>query len=169
MSPKSESLWENSDNFVNIHNQIVKNRSALKSECKDLSDQIDDNFWFVFLTFEKIIFFRWKEDMSNSTTVKTNNSVTICGVYPFRHVQLCTPICRNPAEFTTTFDLDCVCVYFDGKNVYGTDRYVRSVNTLTNFIPLKDISDRPRSARMIKYSLRGYDTVLYESCRHYPR
>lgn len=88
------------------------------------------------------------------------------GVHPFRHVQLCLPIVRTPEEFLWTFDLDCVSAFYDGSNVHAADRFVRSMNTMTNFVTLHDLRDRAIVSRIIKYTTRAFKTVIFEV--HHP-
>eukprot|EP01119_Soliformovum_irregulare_P023894 TRINITY_DN843_c2_g1_i3.p1 TRINITY_DN843_c2_g1~~TRINITY_DN843_c2_g1_i3.p1 ORF type:complete len:1021 (+),score=198.44 TRINITY_DN843_c2_g1_i3:113-3064(+) len=102
-------------------------------------------------------------------TYRSPNSVTIAGVYPIRHVQVCTPIIRNAEELVWSFDLDCVTAYYDGRTVRGTPRFIRSLNTLTNYVGPNDIKVPVRSNRIIKYMARGFQPVLFEVCKHIPR
>ncbi|KAJ3386052.1 hypothetical protein HDU84_001820 [Entophlyctis sp. JEL0112] len=102
-------------------------------------------------------------------TVRTTNSVTITGCHPVRHVQLMLPVVRAPEQVVYPFDLDCVTVFFDGSNVYATPRSLRSFNTRTNFVDRVSLQDRARCVRMMKYASRGFSTVAFEVCRHFPR
>ncbi|KAJ3213857.1 hypothetical protein HDU67_002358, partial [Dinochytrium kinnereticum] len=102
-------------------------------------------------------------------TVRTTNSITICGVHPIRHTQLMMMVVRSPEQVVYPFDLDCVAVYYDGDNVYATDRAMRSFNTRTNFVDVRSLADRARATRMVKYATRGFSTLVFETCRHTPR
>ncbi|KAJ1552025.1 hypothetical protein HK096_001582, partial [Nowakowskiella sp. JEL0078] len=102
-------------------------------------------------------------------TVRTNNSITICGMHPIRHTQLMLPVVHSPEEFQLSFDLDCVAVYWDGKNVFASERALRAFNTRTNFVTIADTKDRARVSRMCKYAFRGFQSLLFEVCRHRPR
>ncbi|KAJ3112951.1 hypothetical protein HK100_002148 [Physocladia obscura] len=102
-------------------------------------------------------------------TVRTTNSVTITGCHPVRHVQLMLPVVRCPEQVVYPFDLDCVSVFYDGSNVYATPRSLRSFNTRTNFVDRISLQDRSRCVRILKYCTRGFSTVAFEVCRHFPR
>ncbi|ORY45858.1 NAD(P)-binding protein [Rhizoclosmatium globosum] len=102
-------------------------------------------------------------------TVRTTNSITITGVHPVRHTQLMLPVVRAPEQVVYPFDLDCVTVYYDGTTVYATPRSLRAFNTRTNFVDTKSLQDRARCIRMLKYSTRGFNTLAFEICRHFPR
>ncbi|KAJ3123067.1 hypothetical protein HK098_002250 [Nowakowskiella sp. JEL0407] len=120
-------------------------------------------------------------------TVRTNNSITICGLHPMRHIQIMLPgifsqfqhsnvsnqclnaVVHSPEEFQLSFDLDCVAVFWDGTNVYASERAIRAYNTRTNFVTLSDTRDKARVSRMCKYAMRGFQTLIFEVCRHRPR
>ncbi|KAJ3105632.1 hypothetical protein HDU97_007839 [Phlyctochytrium planicorne] len=102
-------------------------------------------------------------------TVRTTNSVTICGAHPVRHTQLMMHAVRAPEQIVYPFDLDCVAVFYDGTNVYSTDRAMRSFNTQANFVDVRSLADRARALRMVKYATRGFSTMVFEICRHAPR
>ncbi|KAJ3277760.1 hypothetical protein HK104_003003, partial [Borealophlyctis nickersoniae] len=104
-----------------------------------------------------------------SPVLRTNNSVTVTGLHPVRHTQLMLPIVRAAEEVVLAFDLDCVAVYYDGTNVYATQRALRSFNTRTNMVDMISVRDRARAARMQKYTSRGFATMFFEVCRHWPR
>ncbi|KAJ3036708.1 hypothetical protein HK097_003768 [Rhizophlyctis rosea] len=55
-----------------------------------------------------------------AATVRTNNSITVTGVFPVRHTQLMLPVVRAAEEVVLPFDLDCVAVYWDGENVWAS-------------------------------------------------
>ncbi|KAJ3025701.1 hypothetical protein HDV00_012539, partial [Rhizophlyctis rosea] len=104
-----------------------------------------------------------------SATIRTNNSVTVTGLWPIRHTQLMLPVVRAAEEVVLPFDLDCVAVYWDGENVFASHRALRSFNTRTNFVDMTSLRDRARGVRMKKYTQRGFSTVFFETCRHHPR
>ncbi|KAJ3085829.1 hypothetical protein HK102_013796, partial [Quaeritorhiza haematococci] len=108
-------------------------------------------------------------NLKYAPTVRTANSITVCGLHPVRHVQLMLPVVHSPEEFMLSFDLDCVAVCFDGKNVWVSERALRAFNTRTNFVDVGSIQDRARVSRMTKYNLRGFNTMLFEVCKHQPR
>ncbi|KAJ3409266.1 hypothetical protein HDU80_002133 [Chytriomyces hyalinus] len=102
-------------------------------------------------------------------TVRTTNSITIAGYHPVRHTQLMLPVVRAAEQVVYPFDLDCVSVFYDGNNVYATPRALRSFNTRTNFVDTRCIQDRARCIRILKYATRGFSSLVFEICRHFPR
>ncbi len=51
-------------------------------------------------------------------------SVTLLGLYPFRHVQIVLRCYVSPAQVLMGFDIDCCCVAFDGRTVRACSIYV---------------------------------------------
>ncbi|KAJ3236084.1 hypothetical protein HDU81_011201 [Chytriomyces hyalinus] len=102
-------------------------------------------------------------------TVRTTNSITIAGCHPVRHTQLMLPVVRAAEQVVYPFDLDCVSVFYDGNKVYATPRALRSFNTRTNFVDTRCIQDRARCIRILKYATRGFSSLVFEICRHFPR
>jgi hypothetical protein len=76
----------------------------------------------------------------------SQHSVTLLGIYPFRHVQFVLRlyrwenfpevwlICRNISEVLIGFDVDCCSVGFDGKTVYAIPRSRRAINLKCEFL-----------------------------------
>ena len=62
-------------------------------------------------------------------------------------------------EIITGFDIDCCCVAFDGKEYYGTDRFLRSNN---NGVIIADPERQSTtySSRLYKYASRGFAIVI---------
>ncbi|PWY78097.1 ankyrin [Aspergillus sclerotioniger CBS 115572] len=91
-----------------------------------------------------------------TTTVRTENTVTIVSQYPTRHVQIVLRIYKSIAEILTGFDVDCACAAFDGKQVFVSPRALSSYITQINTI---DLSRRSPSYenRLSKYSHRGFE------------
>ncbi|KAI8619459.1 hypothetical protein BC830DRAFT_768787 [Chytriomyces sp. MP71] len=79
------------------------------------------------------------------------------------------PVVRAPEQVIYPFDLDCVAVFFDGQQVYATPRSLRALNTRCNFVDTHSLRDRARCVRMLKYATRGFGTLAFEVCRHFPR
>jgi ankyrin repeat protein len=94
--------------------------------------------------------------LTETTTVRTKNCITIASKYPIRHVQIVLRIYKSVSEILTGFDVDCSCVAYDGKQVYATPRAISALVTQINEI---DISRRSPSyeARLSKYSHRGFE------------
>ncbi|KAK7745490.1 hypothetical protein SLS53_002988 [Cytospora paraplurivora] len=94
--------------------------------------------------------------LSETTTVRTKNAITICSQYPTRHIQIVLRIYKNISEILTGFDIDCSGAAYDGKQVYCTPRALQSYITQINHI---DLSRRSPSFenRLSKYSHRGFE------------
>ncbi|KAK7719672.1 hypothetical protein SLS64_001851 [Diaporthe eres] len=92
--------------------------------------------------------------LTETTTVRTKNAITICSQYPTRHIQ-------NVSEILTGFDIDCSGAAYDGKQVYCTPRALQSYITQINHI---DLSRRSPSYenRLSKYSHRGFEVYWPE-------
>jgi ankyrin repeat protein len=95
--------------------------------------------------------------LTETTTIRTKNCITIASKYPVRHVQIVLRIYKSVSEILTGFDVDCSCVAYDGKQVFATPRAISALVTQTNEI---DLSRRSPSyeARLSKYSHRGFET-----------
>ena len=94
--------------------------------------------------------------LTETTTVRTKNAITICSQYPTRHIQIVLRIYKSVSEILTGFDIDCSGAAYDGKQVYCTPRALESYMTQINQI---DLSRRSPSYenRLSKYSHRGFE------------
>jgi hypothetical protein len=94
--------------------------------------------------------------MTETTTIRMKNAITIASKYPNRHVQIVLRIYKSLSEILTGFDVDCSCVAYDGKQVYGSPRAIVSLITQINRI---DLSRRSPSyeSRLSKYARRGFE------------
>lgn len=94
--------------------------------------------------------------LTETTTVRTKNAITICSQYPTRHIQIVLRIYKNVSKILTGFDNDCSGAAYDGKRVYCTPRALQSYITQINHI---DLSRRSPSYenRLSKYSHRGFE------------
>jgi hypothetical protein len=99
--------------------------------------------------------------LTETTTVRTKNAITICSQYPTRHIQIVLRIYKNVSEILTGFDIDCSGAAYDGKQVYCTPRALQSYITQINHI---DLSRRSPSYenRLSKYSHRGFEVYWPE-------
>jgi ankyrin repeat protein len=94
--------------------------------------------------------------LTETTTVRTKNAITIVSQYPTRHVQIVLRIYRSISEILTGFDVDCSCAAYDGSQVYASPRalaaYVTQINTI-------DLTRRSPSYenRLSKYARRGFE------------
>lgn len=94
--------------------------------------------------------------LSETTTVRTKNAITIVSEYPVRHVQIVLRIYRSISEMLAGFDVDCSCVAYDGTQVWASPRTLTACMTQINHI---DLSRRSPSYenRLFKYARRGFE------------
>ncbi|KAL4918997.1 hypothetical protein BDW62DRAFT_56761 [Aspergillus aurantiobrunneus] len=94
--------------------------------------------------------------LTEVSTIRTKNAITIVSQYPTRHVQIVLRRYKSIAEILTGFDVDCSCVAYDGNQVYLAPRAVGAYITQINQI---DLSRRSPSYenRLSKYSHRGFE------------
>ncbi|OCK80768.1 ankyrin repeat protein [Lepidopterella palustris CBS 459.81] len=94
--------------------------------------------------------------LTETTTIRTKNTITIASQYPTRHVQIVLRIYKSVSEILTGFDVDCSCAAYDGKQVYASPRAILAYMTQRNTI---DLSRRSPSYenRLSKYSHRGFE------------
>eukprot|EP01117_Protostelium_nocturnum_P017733 TRINITY_DN7272_c0_g1_i1.p1 TRINITY_DN7272_c0_g1~~TRINITY_DN7272_c0_g1_i1.p1 ORF type:complete len:938 (+),score=175.04 TRINITY_DN7272_c0_g1_i1:120-2816(+) len=109
------------------------------------------------------------EEIQNSETLRTSNTLTMVGIYPYRSIQLCLPLARNGSELAISVDIDSCGLVYDGENVFAADRFLRAMNTKYNFATLKDLSLPFLYKRICKYRERGFSAIGFEVCRHFPR
>ncbi|KAF1952642.1 ankyrin [Byssothecium circinans] len=94
--------------------------------------------------------------LTETTTIRTKNAITIASQYPTRHVQIVLRIYKSVSEILTGFDVDCSCAAYDGKQVWAAPRaltaYMSQINTI-------DLTRRSPSYenRLSKYSHRGFE------------
>jgi hypothetical protein len=94
--------------------------------------------------------------LTETTTVRTKNAITIASQYPTRHVQIVLRIYRSISEILTGFDVDCSCAAYDGKQVYASPRALAAYMTQINTIDLTRRSPSYEN-RLSKYSRRGFE------------
>ncbi|KAL1792278.1 hypothetical protein ACET3X_008785 [Alternaria dauci] len=94
--------------------------------------------------------------LTETTTVRTKNAITIASQYPTRHVQIVLRIYRSISEILTGFDVDCSCAAYDGKQVYASPRALAAYMTQINTIDLTRRSPSYES-RLSKYARRGFE------------
>lgn len=94
--------------------------------------------------------------LTETTTIRTKNTITVVSQYPTRHVQIVLRIYRSISEILTGFDVDCSCIAYNGKQVFASPRALAACMTQTNTI---DLSRRSPSYenRLSKYSHRGFE------------
>jgi hypothetical protein len=94
--------------------------------------------------------------LTETTTIRTKNAITIASQYPTRHIQIVLRIYKSVAEILTGFDVDCSCAAYDGQQVYASPRALAAYMTQTNTIDLTRRSPSYES-RLSKYSHRGFE------------
>ena len=96
--------------------------------------------------------------LSETTTIRTKNAITICSEYPTRHIQVVLRLYKTPSEILTGFDVDCAAVCYDGKQVWAAPRALAAFMTQLNPV---DLSRRSPSYenRLSKYSHRGFEAL----------
>ena len=94
--------------------------------------------------------------LSETTTIRTKNAITIVSEYPTRHVQIVLRLYKNITEVLTGFDVDCSGVAYDGKQVLATPRAMAAFMTQINGIDLTRRSPSYEN-RLSKYSHRGFE------------
>lgn len=96
--------------------------------------------------------------LSETTTIRTKNAITIVSEYPTRHIQIVLRLYKNISEILTGFDVDCSCVAYDGKQVWATPRSMAAYMTQLNSIDLTRRSPSYEN-RLSKYSHRGFEVL----------
>jgi hypothetical protein len=94
--------------------------------------------------------------LTETTTIRTKNAITIASQYPTRHIQIVLRIYKSVSEILTGFDVDCSCAAYDGKQVWAAPRALTAYMTQTNTIDLTRRSPSYES-RLSKYSHRGFE------------
>lgn len=94
--------------------------------------------------------------LTETTTVRTKNAITIASQYPTRHVQIVLRVYRSISEILTGFDVDCSCAAYDGKQVYASPRALAAYMTQINTIDLTRRSPSYEN-RLSKYARRGFE------------
>jgi hypothetical protein len=94
--------------------------------------------------------------LTEVTTIRTKNAVTIVSQYPTRHVQIVLRNYKSIAEILTGFDVDCSCAAYDGKQVYASPRALIAYMTQINTVDLTRRSPSYEN-RLSKYSHRGFE------------
>lgn len=99
--------------------------------------------------------------LTETTTIRTKNAITIASQYPTRHVQIVLRIYKSVAEILTGFDVDCSCAAYDGKQVYASPRALAAYMTQCNTVDLTRRSPSYEN-RLSKYSHRGFEVYWPE-------
>ncbi|KAH8799706.1 hypothetical protein F5884DRAFT_114530 [Xylogone sp. PMI_703] len=94
--------------------------------------------------------------LTEVTTIRTKNAITIASQYPTRHVQIVLRIYDSISQIITGFDVDCACAAYTGDQVYASPRAIASLLTQCNTIDLTRRSPSYEN-RLSKYSHRGFE------------
>ncbi|KAF2109716.1 hypothetical protein BDV96DRAFT_502176 [Lophiotrema nucula] len=94
--------------------------------------------------------------LTETTTIRTKNAITIASQYPTRHVQIVLRVYKSVSEILTGFDVDCSCAAYDGKQVWAAPRALTAYMTQSNTIDLTRRSPSYEN-RLSKYSRRGFE------------
>lgn len=94
--------------------------------------------------------------LTETTTIRTKNAITIASQYPTRHIQIVLRIYKSISEILTGFDVDCSCAAYDGTQVWAAPRALTAYMTQINTIDLTRRSPSYES-RLSKYSHRGFE------------
>jgi hypothetical protein len=94
--------------------------------------------------------------LSETTTIRTKNAITIASEYPTRHVQIVLRLYKSVTEILTGFDVDCSAVAYDGTQVWCSPRALAAFKTQINTVDLTRRSPSYEN-RLSKYSHRGFE------------
>ncbi|RFU35722.1 hypothetical protein B7463_g570, partial [Scytalidium lignicola] len=94
--------------------------------------------------------------LTEVTTIRTKNAITIASQYPTRHVQIVLRIYDSISQIITGFDVDCACAAYTGDQVYAAPRAIAAFMTQCNTIDLARRSPSYEN-RLSKYNHRGFE------------
>ncbi|EFA80415.1 hypothetical protein PPL_07249 [Heterostelium album PN500] len=99
--------------------------------------------------------------------LRTEHSITILPVYPYRPIQIVTTLLREISDHILYCDLDCTSFVYDpsANNIFTLERGRKSLNNRVNLIS----PNHGNMKRVLKYAYRGFTSVCFELCKHYPR
>lgn len=91
---------------------------------------------------------------SEATTIRTRNAIVIARQHPLSHVTFHLRIYLSITEILPTFDIDCSCVAFDGKQVWASPRMIAAAMTQRNTL------DPRRSSPFLERRLKQYRNAI---------
>eukprot|EP00928_Gymnodinium_smaydae_P055223 TRINITY_DN38817_c0_g1_i1.p1 TRINITY_DN38817_c0_g1~~TRINITY_DN38817_c0_g1_i1.p1 ORF type:complete len:1155 (-),score=92.42 TRINITY_DN38817_c0_g1_i1:285-3749(-) len=106
---------------------------------------------------------------SNIRLLRSANAVSIWCGWPLRTVQVMVILYKGMDEVLNFFDLDCICLGYNGRELLGLPRTLRALQTGFNFVEPAKLRRWSTGPRIIKYRKRGFGTVFFEICKHSPR
>ncbi|KAJ3254576.1 Protein mono-ADP-ribosyltransferase parp4 [Boothiomyces macroporosus] len=131
--------YYNSDIDIFVHGieDTVVATERIKKFCEDIQTKTGNNLLFV----------------------RNRNSLTIVREFPLRQIQVIFRLYHSPSEVLLGFDIDCCCVGYDGKEVYGIPRFFGAITYQRNLV---DVTRRSPSYeyRLYKYSKRGFGVLI---------
>ncbi|KAI9024784.1 hypothetical protein DFJ74DRAFT_56354 [Hyaloraphidium curvatum] len=96
---------------------------------------------------------------SDCVFIKTENTVTMETGSPRRKIQVILREYKSKEEALNEFDLDCVCVGYDGREVLATPRALKAISTRVNVVDLS-IRGTAYESRLLKYAERGFAVAI---------
>jgi len=114
-------------------------------------------------------------DQNHVLMARTGNTVTFCGWYPLRHVQLVAYAARSIGECLAFVDIDATALVYDGSTVWSSHRAIRAHSTGVNFLPREWLLHVDSAGcahlpnRVIKYASRGWGFKMARSLFQEPR
>jgi hypothetical protein len=94
-------------------------------------------------------------DSVDAVFIKSDNTVTLESGSPRRKIQIITRLYESKEEILNEFDIDCICVGFDGKDVLATGRALKAISTRINTVDLSIRGENDEN-RLLKYAERGF-------------
>ena len=105
--------------------------------------------------------FELKEVLGEHASVRTPNTLTLCPAFPERHSQIVLTAHRDLSSIMLFADLDSTAVGFDGRQVWGSGRFLRAVREGVNIVPVGMWELRSDTiGRSAKYIRRGFGVCL---------
>eukprot|EP00039_Didymoeca_costata_P009078 m.120227 g.120227 ORF g.120227 m.120227 type:complete len:1050 (-) comp14350_c1_seq1:98-3247(-) len=151
----ADSLEKGQDSVREAMKKLRENMSITLNDDEDLYDDYND--------------IEAGEYSFNIRLFRTANAISMWGTERIRVVQIILICYKNMEEVLQFFDLDCVCVAYNGDNVFALPRSIRALQTKHNFVEPAKLRRWSTGPRIVKYATRGFGTVFSEICRHEPR
>jgi hypothetical protein len=102
-----------------------------------------------------------RQVLGEHVSVRTPNTLTLCPPFPGRHVQIVLTAHRDLASVMLFADLDSTAAGFDGRQAWGSGRFLRALRTGLNIVPVGMWDMRFDTLhRAAKYVSRGFGVCL---------